>query len=53
MTCPSRKSMVFICERKSGSSVAGVLFAADEGTLTGVDGCCDMAEGCLCDGKEI
>lgn len=33
---------MFIWERRSGSSVAGVLLAAEEGTLTGVEGCCDI-----------
>lgn len=32
-----------IWERRSASSVAGVYEAADDGTLTGVDGGCDMA----------
>jgi hypothetical protein len=46
-TWPSRRSTVFICDRRSGSSVAGVLFAAEDGTLTGVEGRCDMARGFL------
>lgn len=37
-TCPSRSSTELICERRSGSSVAAVWFAAEEGTLTGVEG---------------
>lgn len=42
LTWPSRRRRVFIWERRSGSSVAGVLLAAEEGTLTGVEGCCDI-----------
>jgi hypothetical protein len=36
--CPSRKSTVLICERRSGSWIAGVYVEAALGTLTGVVG---------------
>lgn len=35
---PSRRSTVLIWDRRSPSIVAGVYEAADDGTLTGVDG---------------
>jgi hypothetical protein len=36
--CPSRKSTVLICERRSGSWIVGVYVEAALGTLTGVVG---------------
>ena len=36
--CPSRNKTVFICDRRSGSWIAGVYVEAALGTLTGVVG---------------
>jgi hypothetical protein len=38
VTWPSFIRIELICDLRSGSSVAAVWFAADEGTLTGVEG---------------